>query len=290
MDLTIGQTELLKRSFTQEDFNRFAEISGDDNPIHCDPDFSAGTRFGRTVSHGMLLYSTLCRLLATRCPGAGTLQIKQDLMFQAPTFADTQVTFKLEVVRLDTRNQLMELTTQAILPDGSYACDGATLVHPPGWRRGFPGRVPDMPISRSSGTKILKQLTVGQSASIQRIFTAQDNANYADLTGDTNPFIMDASYARRFGFQNCLVPGPLLSGMFSNLLGTKLPGRGTNWLKQNLHYPAPAYLGQEITATVAIVRLRTHKNLVNLIDTCTNPSGEVVCQGRSLVLVKELEE
>jgi len=44
---------------TQADFDAFAAVSGDDNPIHVDPEFSAHTRFGRTVAHGMLLYSRL---------------------------------------------------------------------------------------------------------------------------------------------------------------------------------------------------------------------------------------
>jgi acyl dehydratase len=78
--------------------------------------------------------------------------------------------------------------------------------------------------------------------------------------------------------------------MFSDLLGTKLPGKGTNWLKQNLHFPAPAYMDDEITARVEIVRLRPQKDLVNLIGTCTNSSGEWVCQAQSLVLVRDLEE
>ncbi len=32
---------------TQEEFDIFAHVSGDDNPIHVDPEFSARTRFGR---------------------------------------------------------------------------------------------------------------------------------------------------------------------------------------------------------------------------------------------------
>ena len=52
---------------TQDAFDRFAALSGDDNPIHVDPDFSARTRFGRTVSHGMLIYSRVWAL-AGRTP------------------------------------------------------------------------------------------------------------------------------------------------------------------------------------------------------------------------------
>jgi acyl dehydratase len=49
-------------------------------------------------------------------------------------------------------------------------------------------------------------------------------------------------------------------------------------------------MGDEITARVEIVRLRPEKDLVNLIGTCKNPSGEWVCQAQSLVLVRDLEE
>ncbi len=50
-------------SFSQEDFHRFARLSGDHNPIHVDPDYAAGTRFGATVSHGMLLFSAVRGLI-----------------------------------------------------------------------------------------------------------------------------------------------------------------------------------------------------------------------------------
>lgn len=53
--LQVGQTESLRRVFTQTDFIRFAALSGDDNPIHVDPDFSAQTKFGQAVAHGMFL-------------------------------------------------------------------------------------------------------------------------------------------------------------------------------------------------------------------------------------------
>jgi acyl dehydratase len=48
------------KTFTQAEFDAFARLSGDDNPIHVDPEFSARTRFGRTVAHGMLLYGVNC--------------------------------------------------------------------------------------------------------------------------------------------------------------------------------------------------------------------------------------
>ena len=100
----------------------------------------------------------------------------------------------------------------------------------------------------------------------------------------------DPEYATQVGFAGAIVPGSLLGGLFSYLLGTRLPGRGTNYLKQRLVFPAPAYPDEELTAEVEIVRLRPEKELVNLRTVCTNPAGEVVCEGEALVLVKDVYE
>jgi len=123
----------------------------------------------------------------------------------------------------------------------------------------------------------MKGLEIGQRAATTRTFTHADLAEYAALTGDQ---------AAAAGEPR--VPGPLLGGLFSTLLGTRLPGRGTNYLKQRLAFPAPAYIGEEITATVEVIRLRPEKALVNLWTVCTNPAGQVVCEGEALALVRDV--
>ncbi len=67
----VGHVETLQHRFSQDDFDRFAALTGDDNPIHVDPEFSARTRFGKIVAHGMLLYGMICRVLSTQFPGCG---------------------------------------------------------------------------------------------------------------------------------------------------------------------------------------------------------------------------
>lgn len=79
---------------SQQEFDRFAAISGDDNPIHVDPAFSARTRFGRTVSHGMLLYARVHALIGNAFPGRGHLL--QTLMFPNPAYADEPLDIRLE--------------------------------------------------------------------------------------------------------------------------------------------------------------------------------------------------
>jgi 3-hydroxybutyryl-CoA dehydratase len=54
-DFFVGQ-ELgtQKRTIAEEDITTFARLSGDDNRIHTDPEYSKTTLFGRQVAHGLL--------------------------------------------------------------------------------------------------------------------------------------------------------------------------------------------------------------------------------------------
>jgi len=79
---------------TQEEFDLFARVSGDDNPIHVDPEFSARTAFGKTVSHGMLIYTRLWGMVRAARPGATA--VRQTMMFPNPAFAGVDVQLVVE--------------------------------------------------------------------------------------------------------------------------------------------------------------------------------------------------
>jgi acyl dehydratase len=288
VSIQVGQVEHVKKVYRQQDFDRFATLSGDDNPIHVDPEFSARTKFGRTVAHGMLLYSTVCAALGNRLPGPGTLQLEQELMFPNPTYSGEEITIQLEVTQVQPGEGLADLNTVVVKPDGSETLRGRTLVRLPDPTdfRGFGKPRKSQHVSENASFKGLK---IGQRAETRRTFTVQDLAEYADLTGDANPLFTDASYARRRGLAGPLIPGGLLGGLFSYLLGTQLPGPGTNYLKQRLEFLLAPYPDQELTALVEVTRLRPEKHLVNLRTVCTNPSGSVVCEGEALVLTKDVK-
>ncbi|UWQ44927.1 phosphate acetyltransferase [Leisingera aquaemixtae] len=115
-------------------------------------------------------------------------------------------------------------------------------------------------------------LRTGQTARITRSYTRDDLAAYAALSG--------ASAGS--------VPEPLIAALFSYLLGVELPGSGTNYLKQDLAFKAPAPLDTSLEAKVEIIRLRPEKHLVDLWASCTAPDGTVICEGRSLVKAKDV--
>ncbi|MBK8783901.1 MAG: hypothetical protein IPO22_19370 [Anaerolineales bacterium] len=81
-------------------------------------------------------------------------------------------------------------------------------------------------------------------------------------------------------------PGPCLAAWFLTC-SAESPGAG-QWL-QTYAFPAPAHIGEAITASVEISRLRPEKDLVYLNVSCVNPQGQVVCKGETLVFVADLE-
>ena len=120
----VGSTWVRIRTFTQGDFDRFAALSGDDNPIHVDADYSAATVFERPVAHGMLLYSCLCGLLSEAFPAS--VQEGQELKFPAPTFTGEEMTLRAEVTAMDGLR--VTVAVEVVDPDGTPTCIGEAML------------------------------------------------------------------------------------------------------------------------------------------------------------------
>lgn len=116
---------VVERSLTQDEFDRFAKLSGDNNPIHVDAEFSATTRFGRTVAHGLLLNSILRGLLETLVPGGR--QVSQDLMFPAPTYAGEAMRFAA-AIRSEDQETVTATMSSTRVADNVVTCEGSTII------------------------------------------------------------------------------------------------------------------------------------------------------------------
>lgn len=115
----------VERTLTQAEFDLFARLSGDDNPIHVDPDFSARTRFGRTVAHGVFLYSILRGLADRLAPGGR--QAAQEVRFPAPTYAGEPMRFEAWVESQTSDGAEIGIRATRIA-DGVVTCDGRTVL------------------------------------------------------------------------------------------------------------------------------------------------------------------
>ena len=115
----------LRRTFTQAGFNRFAKLSGDLNPIHVDPEFSANSRFGRTVAHGLLLLSIVRELADQLAPGMR--MVEQDAMFPAPSYANEEMRFACEGTCREDQSCTLRFEVTRV-SDGTSTCKGTCLM------------------------------------------------------------------------------------------------------------------------------------------------------------------
>lgn len=96
-----GNTYTEKVKFTQENVNKFAEISGDNNPIHIDAEYAAKTPFGKPIVHGFFAGAVFSKVFGTQWPGEGTIYMYQDMSFRAPVFVEKEYIAKFEVLEVD---------------------------------------------------------------------------------------------------------------------------------------------------------------------------------------------
>jgi acyl dehydratase len=82
--ITLGQTYTHQFSFTQAQVQAFAEVSGDNNPLHLDAEFAATTPFKKPIMHGFLGGSIFSMILGTKFPGEGSVYLKQSMELLKP--------------------------------------------------------------------------------------------------------------------------------------------------------------------------------------------------------------
>jgi hypothetical protein len=119
-------------------------------------------------------------------------------------------------------------------------------------------------------------MKLGDSAEVTRTFSGQDLQDYSTLSAHE--------------ISGRQLPEPLVGALFSYLLGIRLPGLGTNYLKQETRFERAATVGETLTARVEITRLRPDKQLVDLATTCRGADGGIVASGRALVYVGDLKQ
>jgi len=108
-DFEPGQHVTLSKTFTEEDVQRFIEITGDVNPLHVDAEFAACTRFGRRVLHGMLTASIFSTMVGMLLPGTGAVYRAQTLTFLRPVYIGDTVTAHFVVRAVDRARHRLEI-------------------------------------------------------------------------------------------------------------------------------------------------------------------------------------
>lgn len=82
----------ITKSVTQDRIERYAEASGDFNPIHIDPEFAAGSHFGGTVAHGMMIAAYISEMMTVSFGTDWLRSGRLKLRFRAPVLPEDTVT------------------------------------------------------------------------------------------------------------------------------------------------------------------------------------------------------
>ncbi|NQV15064.1 MaoC family dehydratase [bacterium] len=131
------------------------------------------------------------------------------------------------------------------------------------------------------------KLKVGDMVSVSKAFTDEDVINFSSISLDKNPIHLDSEYAEASIFGQKIVHGMLAASLFSGLLGVELPGEGSIYLGQTLRFSAPVYIGDKLTASVEVLKIREDKPIVTLRTLCVNSQGVIVIDGEATVKVPQ---
>ncbi|GIR85976.1 MAG: (R)-hydratase [Rhodobacterales bacterium] len=97
-DIEMGMTRYVRKIITDQDIEKFAEISTDHNPVHLDDEYARDTIFEGRIAHGMLTAGLVSAVIGEQLPGHGTIYMSQNLKFLAPVRPGDLVHAEVKVI------------------------------------------------------------------------------------------------------------------------------------------------------------------------------------------------
>jgi acyl dehydratase len=129
------------------------------------------------------------------------------------------------------------------------------------------------------------ELKIGDTFSTTREITDELIRKFAELSGDFNPIHLDEEFAKRTRFGRRIAHGMLSGALISAVLGYEFKERKIVYLSQTMKFTAPVYIGDTITATATVTKIRVDKPIVTLETICTNQDGVVTLKGEAAVMI-----
>ncbi len=140
-----------------------------------------------------------------------------------------------------------------------------------------------------TGPIYIEDMVIGLSRHIEKTVTDRDIELFAEVSTDRNPVHLNDAYAEATMFKGRIAHGMLTAALISAVIGERLPGHGTVYLRQSMAFLAPVRPGDTVKAEVEVMNIDVRKKRVTLATRCL--VGETVAlRGDALVLAPSRAE
>lgn len=129
--LSPGDSYRLARTLSAEDVRIFADLTGDDNPIHVNPEYAKDTRFGKPIAHGVLLLGIISKVLGRDFPGHGSIAVALSCRFLRPVPVDSEIEVEVKIAEKIEKHRYVKARVYVYL-NGKMCVGGEATIIPPG--------------------------------------------------------------------------------------------------------------------------------------------------------------
>lgn len=127
-------------------------------------------------------------------------------------------------------------------------------------------------------------IKVGDSFSRSRDVTDELVRAFAEVSGDYNPIHLDEEFAKTTRFGRRIAHGMLSGAFISGVLGNDMGNAKIIYLSQSLKFTAPVFIGDTVTTTSTVTKIREDKNILTMETVCTNQNGETLVTGEAVLM------
>ena len=127
--MRVGDHADFEKTVTADDILKFAEVTGDTNPLHSDPEYAKKTRFGECIAHGMLSAGFISAVLGTKlAPNACAIYLSQSLRFLRPVKVGDTIRATVEVKGVEPEKRTLTLETECFNQNNDLVTKGEAVI------------------------------------------------------------------------------------------------------------------------------------------------------------------
>jgi len=130
-EIAVRDTARLSRTFTRCDADIFADVTGNINPAHVDPEFAKSDLFHEVIANGMWGAALISTVLGTELPGPGTIYLDQSLSFRAPIFLGDVIVVTVTAREKDDLHHRITFDCRCTNQAGKVVIEGTAIVIAP---------------------------------------------------------------------------------------------------------------------------------------------------------------